>query len=114
MVIAWILNVLHVFIVDQAIMNNSLIGVVIFVTLGYVVKHVLGFEKAASNYIMLFLLVAMISFVNLELAYHATLFMTLPMICSIAYTEKKYKTFTFDYYNLGQGSRNTFGRHFYH
>lgn len=113
MVIAWILNVLHVFIVDQAIMNNTLIGVVIFVTLGYVVKHVLGFEKAASNYIMLFLLVAMISFANLELAYHATLFMTFPMICSIAYTEKKYKTFTFDYYNLGQGSRNTFGRHFY-
>lgn len=91
MVIAWILNVLHVFIVDQTIMNNSLIGVVIFVVLGHVVKYAIGFEKTASNYIMLFLLVAMISFANSELAYHATLFMFFPMICSIAYTEKSIK-----------------------
>ena len=44
MVIAWILNVLHVFIVDQTIMNHSLIGVVIFVVLGHGVKYVIGFE----------------------------------------------------------------------
>ena len=94
MVIAWILNMLHIFIVDQTIMNNTLIGAAVFLALGYAVKYVLGFEKAASNYIMLFLLVAMISFANSELAYHATLFMIFPMICSIAYTEKKYKTFT--------------------
>lgn len=94
-IIAWILNVLHIFIVDQAIMNCALIGLVIFVALGYVVKYTLGFEKAASNYIMIFLLVSMISFANMELAYHATLFMIFPMICSIVYTEKKYKTFTF-------------------
>lgn len=94
LVIAWILNILHIFIVDQTIMNNALIGAAVFLALGYAVKYVLGFEKAASNYIMLFLLVAMISFANMELAYHATLFMIFPMICSIAYTEKKYKTFT--------------------
>ena len=94
LVIAWILNILHIFIVDQAIMNNALIGAAIFLALGYAVKYVLGFEKAASNYIMLFLLVAMLSFANMELAYHATLFMIFPMICSIAYTEKKYKSFT--------------------
>lgn len=94
LVIAWVLNVLHIFIVDQTIMNNALIGAAIFVLLGHAVKHILGFEKAASNYIMLFLLVAMISFANLELAYHATLFMIFPMVTSIVYTEKKYKTFT--------------------
>lgn len=94
LVIAWVLNVLHIFIVDQTIMNNALIGVAIFVLLGHAVKHILGFEKAASNYIMLFLLVTMISFANLELAYHATLFMIFPMVTSIVYTEKKYKTFT--------------------
>lgn len=95
LVIAWILNVLHIFIVDQTIMNNALIGATIFVLLGHAVKYVLGFDKAASNYIMLFLLVAMISFANLELAYHATLFMIFPMVTSIVYTEKKYKSFTF-------------------
>lgn len=54
LVIAWILNVLHVFIIDQTIMNIALIGVAIFVTLGHVVKYAVGFEKEASNYIMLF------------------------------------------------------------
>ena len=95
LVIAWILNVLHIFIVDQTIMNNAFIGVTIFLLLGHAVKYVLGFEKAVSNYIMLFLLVAMISFANSELAYHATLFMLFPMVISIVYTEKKYKSFTF-------------------
>ena len=95
LVIAWILNVLHIFIVDQTIMNSALIGVTIFVLLGHAVKYVIGFEKAASNYIMLFLLVAMISFANMELAYHASLFMIFPMVTSIVYTEKKYKSFTF-------------------
>lgn len=95
LVIAWILNVLHIFIVDQTIMNTALIGVVIFVALGHAVKYVLGFEKAVSNYTMIFLLVSMISFANMELAYHATLFMIFPMVCSVVYTEKKYKTFTF-------------------
>lgn len=95
MVIAWILNVLHIFIVDQTIMNNALIGAVIFVLLGHAVKYIIGFEKAVSNYIMLFLLVVMISFANSELAYHATLFMIFPMVISIVYTDKKYKSFTF-------------------
>ena len=76
-------------------MNSALIGVTIFVSLGHIVKFALGFEKAVSNYIMLFLLVAMISFANLELAYHATLFMIFPMVCSVVYTEKKYKSYTF-------------------
>lgn len=94
LIIAWILNVLHIFIVDQAIMNHTLIGVIIFLILGYIVKFALGFEREASNYIMLFLLVAMISFANLELAYHATLFMIFPMVCSILYNEEKYRTYT--------------------
>ena len=54
MVIAWILNILHIFIVDQTIMNSALIGITVFLALGYAVKYVLGFEKAASNYIKLF------------------------------------------------------------
>ena len=83
LVIAWILNVLHIFIVDQTIMNTALIGVAIFLVLGHAAKYVIGFEKAISNYIMLFLLVAMISFANMELAYHASLFMIFPMVTSI-------------------------------
>lgn len=54
LVIAWVLNVMHIFIVDQTIMNTALIGVAIFLVLGHAAKYVIGFEKAISNYIMLF------------------------------------------------------------
>ena len=54
MVIAWILNVLNIFILDQNIMNHALVGLIIFISCGYLVKFTLGFEKTVSNYVMLF------------------------------------------------------------
>ncbi len=42
LVIAWILNVLHIFIVDQTIMNIALIGVAIFLVLGHAAKYGTG------------------------------------------------------------------------
>ncbi len=95
MVIAWILNVFHIFIIDQDIMNHSLIGLIVFISCGYLVKFIIGFEKTASNYIMLFLLVGMISFANSQLSYHGTLFMLFPMVCSILYNHNKYIIYTF-------------------
>ncbi len=94
MVISYILNLLKIFIIDQNIMNTSLIGLIIFFALGYLVKLTLGFERALSSYLMLFLLTGMLTFANMELAYHGTLFMLLPLICSILYGQNKYVTFT--------------------
>ena len=95
MVIAWILNVLNIFILDQNIMNHALVGLIIFISCGYLVKFTLGFEKTVSNYVMLFLLVGMITFANSQLSYHGTLFMLFPMVCSILYNHNKYITYTF-------------------
>ena len=50
MVTAWILNILNIFIIDQNIVNHSLIGVIAFIACGYLVKFTLGFEKSISNY----------------------------------------------------------------
>lgn len=83
MVTCWTLNVFKVFIIDQKIMDQALIGVIIFIALGFVIKFTLGFERPVSNYLMLFLFVGMITFVNMYISYHVTLFMVFPMACSI-------------------------------
>lgn len=95
MVIAWTLNVLKIFIIDQNIMNTSLIGVLIFLVFAVIVKFVLGFERSVSNYLMLFFFVGMITFVNMLLSYHVTLFMLFPMVCAILYNKTRYIRYTF-------------------
>ena len=95
MVIAWTLNVLKIFIIDQNIMNTSLIGVLIFLVFAVIVKFVLGFERSVSNYLMLFFFVGMITFVNMLLSYHVTLFMLFPMVCAILYNKTRYNRYTF-------------------
>ena len=95
LLLSWTLNMLHIFIIDQTLMDRAFIGTIICLLLGYVVRFLLGFEKKISNYIMLFLLVAQISFANVQLAYHGTLFMIFPMVCSVLYNEDKYKIYTF-------------------
>ena len=95
MVIAWTLNILKIFIIDQNIMNTSLAGVLIFVVFAILVKFVLGFERSVSNYLMLFFFVGMITFVNMLLSYHVTLFMLFPMVCAILYNKTRYIRYTF-------------------
>lgn len=95
MVIAWTLNVLKIFIIDQTIMNRSLIGVIVFIACAFLVKFILGFERSVSNYLMLFLFVGMITFVNMLLSYHVTLFMLFPMVCAILYNKTRYIRYTF-------------------
>ena len=95
MIVAWILNILNIFIIDQKIVNHSLIGVIAFIACGYLVKFTLGFEKPVSNYLILFLMIGMITFVNVQLTYHVTLFMLFPLVCSILYNQNKYVTYTF-------------------
>ena len=95
MVVAWTLNVLKIFIIDQTIMNRSLVGVIIFIVCAFLVKFILGFERSISNYLMLFLFVGMITYVNMLLSYHTTLFMLFPMVCAILYNKTRYIRYTF-------------------
>ena len=101
MVVAWTLNVLKIFIIDQTIMNRALIGVIISIVCAFLVKFILGFEKSISNYLMLFLFVGMITYCNMLLSYHVTLFMLFPMVCAILYNKTRYIRYTFVLVCLG-------------
>ena len=101
MIVAWTLNILKIFIIDQTIMNHSLIGVFVFIVLGFLVKFLFGFEKPVANYLMLFLFVGMITFVNMQLSYHVTLFMVFPMVCAILYNKTRYVRYTMVLISVG-------------
>ncbi|MCR4791800.1 MAG: response regulator [Lachnospiraceae bacterium] len=95
MILCWVLNILHIFILDQSIMNHSLFGLTAFIAVGYLVKYTIGLEKPVSNYLMLFFFVGMLSYANAQLAYHGTIFMLFPMVCSILYNYNRYIRYTF-------------------
>lgn len=93
--IAGICNLLHIFIVDQNIMNMASLGMVILLFLSYIVKWTIGFDHEISGYIIMLILVAMITFANIEISYHATLFLLFPMVCSVLYHNKRFSVYTF-------------------
>lgn len=101
MIVAWTLNVLKIFIIDQVIMNRALTGVIVAICCAFLVKFILGFERPVSNYLMLFLFVGMITYCNMLLSYHVTLFMLFPMVCAILYNKTRYIRYTFVLVCLG-------------
>ena len=99
--VTWILNMLNIFIIDQELVNTTFVGVVISFALAFTLKSTLGFDKKVSSYIMLFLVVAMFSFANMIVSYHAVLFVLMPLLCSFTYNNKRYEVYTFILSSIG-------------
>lgn len=84
-----LLNVLGVFIIDKYIMGTAVIGAVIFLGISHLVGFAIGMERVYTKYILLFFLIAMLTFFGTVLSYHTTMFMLFPMIYSITYHSKR-------------------------
>lgn len=90
-----LLNVLGVFIIDKYIMGTAVIGAVIFLSISHLVGFTIGMERACTKYILLFFLIAMLTFFGTLLSYHTTMFMLFPMIYSITYHSKRVTMFIY-------------------
>ena len=90
-----LLNVLGVFIIDKYIMGTAVIGAVIFLSISHLVGFAIGMERACTKYILLFFLIAMLTFFGTLLSYHTTMFMLFPMIYSITYHSKRVTMFIY-------------------
>lgn len=86
---AWLLNVAGIFIIDSKIMNTGMIGTILFLISGYIVGHTAGLNRRCTKYLLLFILIAMLTFVTSMLSYHTTMFMIFPMIYSVQYHNKR-------------------------
>lgn len=93
--VTWILDLLNVFIIDKRLVNIAFIGVSLLFVLAHLIKKFVGFDNEKGSYLILFILVAIISFANVFLSYHTTMFMLFPMVCAVLYFEKKYTIYTF-------------------
>lgn len=93
--VSWLLNVLHIFIVDERIMNHAFIGSCLIFGAAYLIKYTIGLDNRLASFFILFLMVAMLTFINIELSYHGLLAMLFPMLCSVLYRDRCYSIFTF-------------------
>lgn len=86
---SFVLNIMGVFIIDSKIMNIGIVGTAVFFVLSHVIGHISGLENTFTKYFLLFCFVSMITFFSTILSYHTTMFMLVPMICSVQYHSKK-------------------------
>lgn len=93
--VSWILDMMGIFIVDKNLVTTAFVGVTIMFILTYIVKGTIGFDTKIGSYLTLFILIAIISFANIFLSYHTTMFMLFPMLCAALYSEKEYINFAF-------------------
>ena len=93
--VSWVLDMLGFFIVDKHLVTTAFIGVTIMFALSHVVDRMIGFDTRLGSYLTLFLLIAIISYANIFLSYHTTMFMLFPMVCAALYMEKEFTYFSF-------------------
>lgn len=93
--IAWILNILGIFIIDSKIMNSGMIGTIIFLSLSVLFEHATDLGNPHAKYILIFFLISMVTFFSTILTYHTTMFMLFPMIYCIQYHSKKVTVYTY-------------------
>lgn len=93
--VAWILDVIGIFIVDLSIMNAGMVGTAAVLAGSFLFAKFYGTDKPLSKYVFLLGLVAMSTFICSQLSYHATLFTLFPMICSSQYHSKKITMYTY-------------------
>ena len=92
---AWLLNCFNIFIVNQNLMNIAFIGALMLGLISVMFRFVLGFENKGTGYILLFIMVAVVTYENMMLSYHTTLFLVFPMICSLFYCSRAFEIYTF-------------------
>ncbi len=94
LVFCWILDLLDIFIVDIQIMNYATGGAVIICACAFLFAFLVGIDNYLSSYVVMFLLVGMATVICMELAYHTTMFMMFPLVCSAQYFDKRISIFT--------------------
>lgn len=93
--VMWLLNILHVFIVDSDLMNRSFFGSCIVALITVLVCAVLGTKRPQIKYIIVIALVVEVTIVNINLTYHTVLLFVLPLLYSIQYCNRKIVYFSY-------------------
>ena len=88
--IAFVLNVLDIFIIKMSIMSSSLVLSLILYFLTYFVGKKMSFSNPKTKYFIFFGMVATFTVIGSFLTYHVVIVCVLPTLCATIYASKKF------------------------
>lgn len=91
----WILNVLHIFIVDNRIMDMGLVGLMVLLFVTAITVKIIGYENPIAKYVLVTFGLCIYGFVTALLTYHAVFVILLPLVCSIQYRDRRLLIYTY-------------------
>ncbi len=95
MAFAWIMNVLHIFIVDRDLMNYGFFLMSVLMIILIAICKLAGYNKKWLKYVIIIFAVLMTFVLGVVLTYHIILATVLPLIYAIQYADKKIIFFTY-------------------
>lgn len=86
--VAFLLNVLGVFVVNQSLMQNGyVLSLIIFLTVYFVTRRV-SLSNRKLKYFILFGYILMLTIAGVYITYHVVLILILPTLCAVLYSSK--------------------------
>ncbi len=93
--IAAILNWLHIFIIDQSVMNIGYFSCLFIYVVAMTVISFLSLSDAKTKYFILLCVILIYTILGISLTYHVILVSALPFLYSILYSSKKVMRYTY-------------------
>ncbi len=91
----WLANVVHLFNLDQRIVDQCFVLTTIVFLVPCIVCHFIGKEKPWIKYLLLFLVVVGFTIAQMMLTYHMVLISAIPLFFAIQYGNKKVVFYTY-------------------
>lgn len=93
--LAFILNILNIFIIDQSLMLTGFIPSVVIYCLIYLVAKKISFSNEKVKYFILFGEVVVITIMGVTITYHVVFGILLPFLCAALYSSKKVMNYVY-------------------
>lgn len=93
--LAFILNILNVFIIDQTLMISGFIPSAVIYALIYFIAKKISFSNSKIKYFILFGEVVTITIMGVTITYHVVFGILLPFLCAALYSSKKVMNYVY-------------------
>lgn len=93
--VIWLLNILHVFVVDKKIVDMMLIHTVVAYCVGILLIILGDLTSRWLKYVLLAIVVFMATITYTFMTYHASLNIVFPIVCASMYSSKKVMWYTY-------------------
>ncbi|MGN0403545.1 MAG: response regulator [Acetatifactor sp.] len=86
--VAYLLNVLGIFIIEQKLMRNAFVSSVVIYSIVYIVTRFVSLSNRKMKYFILFCIILMFTITGVFITYHVVLVLLLPILYAVLYSSK--------------------------